>query len=71
MSSKYSPTGFYKQGNVELKFINPFFPEIEVSLNVIIKRDVEKPHEGIKKKCTDLGFKNKRVGLQILRNIRN
>jgi hypothetical protein len=71
MSSKSSPTRYYEQGNVELKVINPFVPEIEVSLNVIINLDVEKPREGIKKKCTDLGFKNKRAGRQISRKLRN
>jgi hypothetical protein len=71
MSSKSSPTRFFEQGNVELKVIDPFIPEIEVSRNVIINPDVEKPREGIKNKCTDLGFKNKRAGLQILRKLRN
>jgi hypothetical protein len=71
MPSKSSPTGFSEQGNVKLKVINPFVPEIEVSPIVIINPDVEKPREGITKKCTDLGFKNKRAGRQISRKLRN
>jgi hypothetical protein len=71
MPSKSSPTGFSEQGNVELKVNNPFVPEIEAIPNVSINLDVEKPREGIKKKCTDLGFKNKRAGHQISRKFRN
>jgi hypothetical protein len=70
MTSKYSPTRFSEQGNVKLKVINPFFLEIEVSPIFIINPDVEKPREGITKECTDLGFKNKKVGHQILRKLR-
>jgi hypothetical protein len=71
MPSKSSPTGFSEQETVELKVIDPLVPEIDASLNVIINPDVEKPRKGTKKKCTDLGFKNKRAGRQISRKLRN
>jgi hypothetical protein len=51
--------------------IDPFSSEIEAISNDIINPDVEKPHKGLKKKCTDLGFKNKRAIHQILRKLRN
>jgi hypothetical protein len=38
MPSKSSPTGFSEQETVELKVIDPFVPEIDASLNVIINR---------------------------------
>ena len=65
MPSKSSPTRFSEQETVQLKVIDPLVPETDASLNVIINPDVEKPHKGTKKKCTDLGFKNKRAGHQI------
>jgi hypothetical protein len=71
MPSKSSPIGFSKKETIELKVINPLLPGIEASMNVIINSDVEKPCKGTKKKCTDLGFKNKRVGRQISRKLRN
>jgi hypothetical protein len=71
MSSKSSPAGFPEQETVELKVIDPLVPEIDASLNVIIKSDVEKPCKGTKQQCTDLGFKNKKAGRLISRKLRN
>jgi hypothetical protein len=71
MSSKSSPTGFPKKETVELKVIDPLVPEIDASLNIIIKSDVEKPRKGPKQHCTDLGFKNKKAGHLISRKLRN
>ena len=71
MPSKSSPTGRFEQETVELKVIDSLVPEIDAILNVIINLDVEKPRKGTKRKFTDLGFKNKRVGHQISRKLRN
>jgi hypothetical protein len=70
-SSKSSLAGFPKKETVELKVIDPLVPEIDASLNVIIKSGVEKPCKGPKQQCTDLGFKNKKAGHLISRKLRN
>jgi hypothetical protein len=69
--SKSSPTRFSEQWNDKLKVINPCVPKIEAILIVSINPDVEIPHKEVTKECTDIGFKNKRAGRQILRNLRN
>jgi hypothetical protein len=66
-----SPTGFSKKGNANLKLIDSCVPEIEASSIVIINLDVERPQEYKTKECTDIGFKRKRAGRQILRKLRN
>jgi hypothetical protein len=71
MPSKSSPTRFFEKGTVELKVIDLLVLEIDVILNVIINLDVEKPQKGTNKKCTELGFKNKRAGRKISRRLRN
>jgi hypothetical protein len=55
--------------NVELEVIEPLMPKIDTSPNVML--DVEKPCKQTKKKCTDLGFQNKKLGHLISRKLKN
>jgi hypothetical protein len=71
MPSKPSSAEFPEQETVELGVIDPLMPKIDASPNVIVKPDVEKPCKANKKKCTDLGFKNKKAGHLISRKLRN
>jgi hypothetical protein len=69
--SKPSCAGFPKQKIVELEVIDPLMPKFDVSLNIIVNPDVEKPCKQTKQKCTDLGFQKKKAGRLISRKLRN
>jgi len=61
----------YENFFFELEVSEPLMPKIDVGPNVIVKPDVKKSCKQIKKKCTSLGFQNKRAGRLISRKLRN
>jgi hypothetical protein len=68
---RFSPARSPEQATNELKGNDPCVPVNDDSLNVNVKSDVKKLCKGTKQQCTDLGFKNKKVGRLIYRKLRN
>jgi hypothetical protein len=68
---RFSPARSPEQVTDELKGNDPLVPVNDASLNVNVKSDVKKLCKGTKQQCTDLGFKNKKVGRLISRKLRN
>jgi hypothetical protein len=64
---RFSPARSPEQVTDELKGNDPHVPVNDAS----VKSDVKKFGKGTKQQCTDLGFKNKKVGRLISRKLRN